>query len=1025
MNRAPPYVPLRVRTCGSMLEGASHPEQIVERAHALGLPAVAITDLEGVYGLPRAHVRATELGLPLLAGAEVRLDEGGSVVLLAASRRGWANLCRLLTAGRLRAPKGHCRLALTDVLAHEQGLLALTDTASLLPPLRDAFGDRLWALLGRHLAPGERLRERLLREAARRTGVPLVAALEVLYHDRARRPLHDVLRCIRTGTTLASAGRRLPPNGEHALASAARMAARYADEPDALARTLEVAARASFSLCDLKYKYPAARLPDGTPETDQLRALVAQGAARRYPSGVPADVQAQIERELALIAELEVGGYFLGMHEIVEFCRQQGILCQGRGSAANSVVCYCLGITAIDPVRMDLLFERFLSRERAEPPDIDLDVEHGRREEVIRHLYARYGPRHAAMVASVVRYRIRSAVRDVGKVLGLPAVTVDRLARLLSHEECALEPALLTAAGLDPNAPATHALVARVHELLELPRHLSIHPGGFLLGHEPVDELVPIERAAMAGRTVIQWDKYDVEALGLFKVDILGLGALTAVHRAFDLLEAHEGRRLEMATVPAEDPATYAMCRRADTIGVFQIESRAQMAMAPRLQPRTFHDLVVQIALVRPGPIQGDMVHPYLRRRRGLEPVELPHPSLERVLGRTLGVPIFQEQVMRLAMVAAGYSGGEADQLRRDMASWRSAGRMERHRARLVEGMVARGIDRAFAERVFAQIRGFGEYGFPESHAASFALIAYVTAWLRCHHLAIFGAALLDAQPMGFYPVATIVHDLRRHGVAVRPIDVQRSGWHSRLEPADPGERPPWALRLGLRHVRGLGEAARERLQRAAPPYASLEDFVRRTGLDLAALLALARAGAFDGFGLDRRRALWAVRALRRGTRDPLPLCDASSRARFAALDPHALVAWDYRATGLSCRGHPLERWRRALTARGLPTAAELETMPHGCAVAYVGAVVVRQRPATARGVTFYTLEDETGLVNVVVRQNVFERDAAVARTAWLLGVRGRIEAAEGVRHLVADALFAPRRDLLEPEARPETRDFR
>ncbi|MFB3819853.1 MAG: error-prone DNA polymerase, partial [Candidatus Methylomirabilales bacterium] len=807
------YAPLYCKTNGSFLEGASHPDELVDEAHRLGLRTLAITDRDGVYGLVQAYVRARERGLKLVAGAEVSVEDGSSLILLAQTRAGYANLCRLLTAGRLRAKKGESRVRWEEVSAHAEGLLALwggersllvreADPAAVAGPLREAFGDRLYALCTRHRRESDPLHEARLRGRAARYGLPVVAGIEVLYHSAARRDLQDVLTAIRHNVPLASAGRLLRPNAEHALLPPAAFARLFADDPAAVARTEEVAARCGFSLADLRYRYPAERLPDGMTSAAWLHHLTFQGARRRYGGAVPEAVRRQIEKELALIEELDYSGYFLTMHEIVEFCAAQGILCQGRGSAANSAVCYCLGITAVDPVRMDLLFERFISRDRAEPPDIDLDIMHQRREEAIAFVYGKYGRDRAAMVANVIRYRARSAVRDVGKALGLPAVSLDRVARLLSMYD-RFDGGILQQAGLDPEAPAHRHLLRLTREIMGFPRHLSIHPGGFLLGHEPVHDIVPVENATMPGRTVIQWDKTDIEALGLFKVDLLGLGALTHLDKCFRLIEAHRGRRLCMATLPPDDPETFDMICRAETVGTFQIESRAQMAMLPRIRPRCYYDLVIQVSIVRPGPITGGMVHPYLRRRNGEEPVDYAHPSLKPILEKTLGVPLFQEQVMRLAVVAADYTPGEADQLRRDMAAWRRTGRLEAHRERLISRMIAKGIAPAFAERVFQQIQGFGDYGFPESHAASFALISYATAYLRRHYLPEFTCALLNAQPMGFYAPATIVDDARRHGLAVRPIDIRVSRWDCTLEPAPEG----FALRMGLRYVKGLGEA--------------------------------------------------------------------------------------------------------------------------------------------------------------------------------------------------------------------------
>ena len=786
------FTPLFCKSYFSFLEGASSPDELVQRAGDLGLPAVAVTDRNGVYGIPSAYGAAQAADLRLIVGSQITVDDASSLVLLATDRTGYANLCRLITVGRRRAPKGGFALDWSDVAEHAAGLVALwggresllvreeepRGTADLL---REAFGDRLYALVTRHLCESEPRQERRLRRRAARYGLPLVAAVEVLYHTRARRPLQDVLTCIKHTTNLNDAGTLLRPNDRHMLPSPRVFGRLFADDPDAVARTNEVADRCTFCLSELRYRYPSEHLPLGMTSSRWLARLAWQGARRRFGETVPMSLQQRLRAELNLIRDLDYDGYFLTMWEIVQFCRREAILCQGRGSAANSVVCYCLGITAVNPEEVDLLFERFISRERAEPPDIDLDIEHGRREEVIQWVYRKYGRDRAAMVANTVRFRPRSAIREVGKALGLPAVNLDRLAKLAGYRGD-LNVDTMTSAGFDPRAPLHRHLVTLVAEIQEFPRHLSIHPGGFLLGHKPVHDLVPIENASMTDRTVIQWNKYDVEALGLFKVDLLGLGALNQLHIAFDLLRQHRGVDLSLPTVPRDDGDTFDMLGRADAVGVFQVESRAQMNMLPRLRPRCYYDLVIEVAIVRPGPITGGMVHPYIARRHGAEPVTYPHPSLEPVLRKTLGVPLFQEQVMRLAMVAADYTPGEADQLRRDMATWRSHGPIEGHHERLVSRMVAKGIAPEFAERVFQQIRGFGEYGFPESHAASFALIAYATAWLKCHYPAEFACALLNAQPMGFYMPGTIVEDARRHDIEVRPIDVTASAQDCTLE---------------------------------------------------------------------------------------------------------------------------------------------------------------------------------------------------------------------------------------------------
>jgi error-prone DNA polymerase len=1028
-----PYVPLWCKSNFSFLEGASHPAELVERAHHLGLDHLALTDRDGVHGIVRAHVRARELGVRLILGAQVTAAAEGAppappLVLLAQDREGYANLCRLLTKGRRRSPKGQSRVTPDEVAAHAQGLLALWGGGPDLHLLKEAFADRLYALVARHREAGEVLAERALREEAARHRVPAVAAVEVLYHTAARRPLQDVLTCLRHGVTLATAGRTLKPNAEHELPAIPAFAALFEDDPSAVARTREIAGRCTFSLAQLRYRYPSERLPDGKTSAEWLAELAWRGAAERYPDGVPGKVRDLLARELALIRELDYCGYFLTMWEIVRFCRAHGILCQGRGSAANSAVCYCLGVTAVDPARIDLLFERFLSKERAEPPDIDLDIMHERREEVIRHVYERYGRDHAAMVANVIRYRQRSAVRDVGKALGLQETSLDRLAKLFAHGDDVDERRLRDAA-LDPESPACRHLLALAGEIQDFPRHLSIHPGGFLLGHEPVHDLVPIENATMEGRTVIQWDKEDVEDLGLFKVDLLGLGALTHIDRTLKLI-GKPG--LSLATIPEGDAKTYDMICRAETVGVFQIESRAQMAMLPRLRPRGFYDLVIEVSIVRPGPITGGMVHPFLRRRKGEEPVTYPHPCLEPVLKKTLGVPLFQEQVMRLAVVAADYTPGEADQLRRDMAAWRRTGRIERHRERLVRRMQEKGIAREFAEAVFEQIRGFGEYGFPESHAASFALIAYATAWLKCHYPAEFTCGLLNAQPMGFYSPATILADARRGGLEIRPVDVQRSDWDCTLEAGDgpsatgehrgpapgPPHPPHFAVRVGLRYVKGLGDPEARRIV-AARPFSSLADFRLRTALRADARRRLAEAGALASLGSGRRDALWEM--AQEGAPTPLGLEFREPTPAFAPLSDLERVAWDFRATGHSARDHPLGPLRAQLRCLGLPDAREINAMPHGRRVRYAGLVICRQRPGTAKGVTFMTLEDETGFVNLVIWTDVFARHELLAKTEAFLGITGKLQVQDGVVHLVAARLWRPE---LAPLPAPKSRDF-
>jgi error-prone DNA polymerase len=1067
------YVPLWCKSNFSFLEGASHPDELVEEAHRLGLPALALTDRDGVYGIVRAHVKAREVGLKLIVGSQVSVADGSTIVLLAQDRGGYANLCRLLTKGRLRSEKGESAVSWDEICRHAAGLLGLwggeirsvtpakagdqadasgsrtrnldsrlrgndgkknrlrtevdlvtgsTDPDEIVGKLRDAFGDRLYGMLTRHRREEEVAQEARMRERAKRYSLPLAAANEVLYHTPARRPLQDVLTAIQHGIPVASCGRRLKPNAEHDLKSSHAFARLFADDPAPFNRTLEIAERCSFSLDEIRYRYPSERLPDGTTSAAWLRRLTLKGAHWRFGATIPPAVVAQLEKELEIIEALDYPGYFLTMWEIVEYCRANRILCQGRGSAANSAVCYCLGVTSVDPVRMGLLFERFISKERAEPPDIDLDIEHDRREEVIQHVYEKYGRGHAAMAANVVRYRARSALRDVGKALGLSETALDRAAKFLSSYEN-VQPDMLEQLGIDPSQGLHGHLLELTNEILDFPRHLSIHPGGFLLGHEPVHDLVPIENATMPERTVIQWDKEDLEELGLFKVDLLGLGGLTQLDLCFKLLREHRGVELSMATIPPEDGATFDMICRSDTVGVFQIESRAQMAMLPRLCPRNFYDLVIEISIVRPGPITGGMVHPYLRRRQGKERVEYPHPSLKPVLEKTLGVPLFQEQVMRLAVVAADYTPGEADQLRRDMAAWHRTGRMERHRERLITRMQAKGIAAEFAERVFEQIRGFGEYGFPESHAASFALIAYATAWLKCHYPAEFACSLLNAQPMGFYAPATIVEDAKRHRVVVRPIDVQTSSWQCTLE-TRAESAGDFAVRMGLRYVKGLGEGEWEGLDlaRRAASFKSLDDFVRRSGLDEGSLGALAEAGAFDSFDIERRAALWDVRRLAQVRNQSLHLPARERKPVFDPLSAIEEVGWDYRRTSHSARRHPLEPFRSMLAAHGLPDARTIAAGENGAKVRYAGLVICRQRPGTAGGVVFMTLEDEAGFVNVVIWESVFQRYAVIAKTVSFLGITGKLQVEDGVVHLIAEELWEPRVKL--KPASVTSRDF-
>jgi error-prone DNA polymerase len=1030
------YVELRCKTNFTFLQGASHADELVTRAAELGHAALAVTDTNTLAGIVRAHVAAKKAGLKLLVGAEIAPVDAPAVLLYAADLRAYGRLSTLITRGRRNAPKGECRLTFADVAEHADGLLAavvpgrpLGDASGSdeLARYRDVFADRCYLMAELHRGPNDEADLGRFVQLARRARLPLVAGNDVQYHDPARRPLQEVLTAVRHGVTVAELGAVRYPNGERHLKSPAEMAALFAGYPQALQHGLELAGRCRFSLDELRYAYPEELCPPGSTPMRYLEELTWAGARGRYGGSVPAKIDRLIRHELVLIEELRYESFFLTVWDLVRFARSRGILCQGRGSAANSAVCYCLGVTAVDPERTELLFERFISRERNEPPDIDVDFEHERREEVLQYIYAKYGRDRAGIVAEVITYRPRSAVRDVGKALGMSLDRVDRFAKALDHYGSATEiAARVQEAGLDPDAPGVTQLLSLVTELLGFPRHLSQHVGGFVITRGPLAEMVPIENAAMPDRTMIEWDKDDLDALGLLKVDCLSLGMLTAIRKCFDMVSSLTSPERErgvvpllalgasesLAAIPAEDPTVYDMICRADTVGVFQIESRAQMSMLPRLKPRKFYDLVVEVAIVRPGPIQGGMVHPFLRRRNGEEPVTYPNEEIERALSKTLGVPLFQEQVMRLAMVAAGFTPGEADELRRAMGAWRRSGVIERFRTKLRDGMRARGIPDDYAATIYEQIRGFGEYGFPESHAASFALLAYASAWLKCYHPAPFTAALLNSQPMGFYAPAQLVRDAEQHGVTVLPVDVNRSEWDCTLEPAlregeapaEPGAearqepRPPEDLRLGFRLIKGMPRAAVDVLveARRAGPFLSVSDLSRRTRVGRPLLARLAAADAFRSLGLSRRTALWQVLA----TEEELPL--------FAGLEdeapppplPNLLlseeVVADYEHTGLSLKAHPIGLLRGALKALHVVPAETLGKLPDKHNVRVAGLVLVRQRPPTAKGVVFMTLEDETGVINLVVRGGVWERYRHT-RSATALLATGRVESASGV----------------------------
>jgi error-prone DNA polymerase len=1046
------YAELQVTTNFSFLRGAAHPDELVVTAAALGHAAIAITDHNSLAGVVRAHHAAKEVGLRLVIGCRLDLRDGTSLLAFPEDRAAYGRLTRLLTLGKRRAPKGECHLDYADVVAHGDSQIVVvlpidaTDVAEFAIRVAADFTGRAY-LAAHHLYRGDDMR-RLARIAAlgEATGLPLVATNDVLYHVPERRPLQDLLTCIREGCTIGEAGYRLAANAERHLKAPQEMARLFRGRVDAIERTLEIVERCRFSLDELRYEYPEEPVPEGQTPQQRLVELTWKGAAERFPEGVPDKVRDLIDHELQLIERLDYARYFLTVHDIMHFARQRDILCQGRGSAANSVVCYCLGITAVDPARIDVLFERFISAARNEPPDIDVDFEHERREEVIQYVYEKYGRDRAGLAATVICYRSRSAIREVGKALGLSVDVVAALAGIVwGWSNDPIADLRVREAGLDPTDRTLRMALDLAAELVGFPRHLSQHVGGFVITRGPLSELVPIENAAMEDRTVIEWDKDDLDALGILKIDILALGMLTCIRKAFALIEKHYGHRFELATVPAEDPAVYEMLSRADSLGVFQVESRAQMTMLPRLKPREFYDLVIEVAIVRPGPIQGDMVHPYLRRRSGREPVDYPSAALRQVLGKTMGVPLFQEQAMKIAIVGAGFAPEEADRLRRAMATFKRNGDIHLFREKFVAGMVENGYDRDFATRCFSQIEGFGTYGFPESHAASFALLVYVSSWIKCFYPEVFACALLNSQPMGFYAPAQIVRDAREHGVEVRPVDVNHSLWDCTLEPAPFPPSPAsgggagwgcWALRLGLRLIKGFAEADAERLvaARGEGGYPDPRALWRHSRLGRGALERLAEADAFRSIGLDRRRALWALKAL---GEPPLPLFAAAEDAPISSREAHAMallpemplgehVVEDYASLSLTLKRHPLAFLRAELAREGLITAAELAHLPVDRRLAIAGVVLIRQRPGSANGVVFITIEDETGIANLIVWPQILERFRRAALGATLLRCTGKLQREESVIHVVADRLddLTSRLNTLrdrtgEPELRP------
>ncbi|MAU97735.1 MAG: error-prone DNA polymerase [Fulvimarina sp.] len=1063
----PAYAELQVTSHFSFLRGASSPEELFATAALMGVTALGIADRNSLAGMVRAHEAAKATGVRLVVGCRLDLADSLPVLVYPTTLAAYSRLCRLLSLGKKRAGKGKCHLEWEDLADHQDGLIAI-----LVPDAADAacrreaerlaatFGDRAYLALTLFRRPGDRLRLHQLSNLAAEAGVATVVTNDVLFHAPGRRILQDVVTAIRHNTTIDQLGFRRERHADRHLKPPQEMHRLFARYPDALARTVEILERCRFSMDEIAYQYPEERDDPALTPQQTLEKLTFAGAAERYPEGLPEKVRASLAHELALIGRLNYAPYFLTVNSIVRFARSRDILCQGRGSAANSAVCYVLGITAIDPARSDLLFERFVSEERREPPDIDVDFEHERREIVIQWIFDTYGRDRAALCSTVIRYRTKGALRDVGKALGLPEDLITQISgQVWGWSEGPVDPEHLKELNLNLSDRRLRMTLELAAQLRGFPRHLSQHPGGFVLTNARLDDLVPIEPAAMDGRQVVEWDKDDIDSLKFMKVDVLALGMLSCMKRGLDLLKQHKAIDLDLSTIPAEDPRTYAMIRKADTLGTFQIESRAQMSMLPRLKPTTYYDLVVQVAIVRPGPIQGDMVHPYLRRREGKEKVEYPRPELEKVLGKTLGVPLFQEQAMRVAIECAGFTPGEADQLRKSMATFKFTGGVSAFRDKLVAGMMKNGYEQDFAERTFRQLEGFGSYGFPESHAASFALVAYASSWLKCWHPDVFCAALLNAQPMGFYAPAQIVRDARDHGVTIRPVSVAHSRWDCTLEPDDArphgraghrgseGSRQQaddgfddrrLAVRLGLRMVKGLAnkDAAAILAARGETPFASVEDLWRRAGAPVAALTRLAEADAYRAaLGLGRREALWAIRALRD---EPLPLFAAASDAAArgaatsgasedgpetlgggapalpelnepaVALRPMAAggeVVGDYRHVGLSLRAHPVSFLRPELARRRIVPCAAAMAARDGRWLESAGLVLVRQRPGSAKGVMFITMEDESGIANLVVWPKMFEKFRRIVLTASMIAAHGRIQREGEVVHLVVHRL--------------------
>ncbi|MEL0079768.1 MAG: error-prone DNA polymerase [Rhodospirillales bacterium] len=1011
------YVELQALTAFSFQEGASLPEEIANRAAQLNHTAIAIADRNSLSGIVKAHVAAKKLGLRFIVGTRLDLADGQSFLAYPKNRSAYGRLCRLITLGRRRADKGNCEIYPADLLEYAKDILLIALPDSNISPnfiqdlqdWRAALGNQVFLAASRQLGAEDTSRIRKLSDLAEVSHTPLVATNNVIMHTAERRKLADILACVRNNCTVDTLGRRALVNAERHLKSETEMLDLFRGYEAAVTRSVEIAELCDFNLDELRYEYPEEPVPSGVSTQNYLEQETWAGAHRRYPNGIPEKIRIDLERELELTSKLGYAQYFLTVYDIVRFARHAGIISQGRGSAANSAICYCLGITSVNPMEANLLFERFISIERGEPPDIDIDFEHERREEIIQYIYRRYGRERAGLAATVIHYRGRSAVRDVGKAMGLSSDIVSKLAsQTWNWSLDSINREQIEEIGLDPNNKRLSLTLDLSKELIGFPRHLSQHVGGFVITKGRLDELVPVENASMEDRTVVEWDKDDLDALGILKIDILALGMLSVIKKSFDLIQKHYGRRFTLATIPREDPSVYDMLCRADSIGVFQVESRAQIAFLPRMRPRTFYDLVVEVAIVRPGPIQGDMVHPYIRRRNGEEPVDYPSPILQEVLGRTLGVPLFQEQAMKIAIVAGGFTPGQADELRRAMATFRHTGRIHSFRDQFYEGMRKGGYDDDFAKQCFSMIEGFGEYGFPESHAASFALLVYASAWIKKYYPDVFLCALLNSQPMGFYAPAQLVRDAREHEVEVRPVDVNYSSWDNILEPSL--DKTFWAVRLGFRQVKGFKEEDAEWLVAArGNGYRSIEDIWRRAGLKTAVIERLAQADALQDLELSRRQALWETAALQRGK--PLPLFATADEAEYGeevkvSLCPPTLgeeVYEDYSWLRLSLRAHPLALLRDELM-HSIKNKA-LTTTPNNKQVDVAGLVIARQRPGSAKGVIFATLEDETGVANVIIWPKVFEKYRRIVLTARLLKVTGKLQREGIVTHIIADKL--------------------